>query len=110
MMRFLLYACVWAPGFLAVTGFTIAMVISHRVEAGQLSWVEGYDAIFPWVWIPGFLLVPAAILGLALLLKARWIALLQLIASVGLVLGWGHFADSGLVLNQEVESKAVPGE
>ena len=110
MKRFLLYACVWSPGALAVAGFVIAMVTSRRIAAEGLTYMDGHYAILPWVWIPGFLLVPAAILGIALLIKAKWTALLQLGASVGLVFAWMFFVDSGPILKREANSEqAVSG-
>jgi hypothetical protein len=86
-------------------GFVIGVVTSRRVAAGELAYVDGYYTILPWVWIPAFLLVPAAILGLALFAKMRWMALLQLGASVGLVFAWGLFADSRLVLKPPTSSE-----
>ena len=110
MKRFLLYACVWTPGALAVVGFVIAIVTARRVAAGDLTYMDGHYTILPWVWIPGFLLVPAAILGVALLIKTRWTALLQLGASVGLVFAWIFFVDSGPILKQKTSSEqAVDG-
>ena len=105
MNRFLLYACIWIPGAMALVGFLIAIVTSRRVASGELTYMDGHDTIFPWVWIPTFLLVPAAILGLALLIKMRWTALLQLGASVGLVIGWGFLVDSGAILKQKATSE-----
>lgn len=101
MKRFLLYACIWSPGALAVVGFLIAMVTSRRVAAGELAYLDGHYTILPWVWIPGFLLVPAAFLGLVLFIMMRWTALLQLGASVGLVFAWLFFVDSGAILKQK---------
>ena len=105
MKRFLLYACVWTPGALAVVGFMIAIVTARRVAAGELTYMDGHYTILPWVWIPGFLLVPATILGVALLIKARWPALIQLGASVGLVFAWIFFVDSGPILQQPTHSE-----
>ena len=110
MKRFLLYACIWSPGALAVVSFVIAMVTSRRVAAGDLTYMDGHYTILPWVWIPFFLLVPAAILGVALFIKMRWTALLQLGASVGLVFAWIFFVDSGPILKRETNSEqAVSG-
>lgn len=108
MKRCLLYACIWGPGVLAMVGFLIAKVTSRRYAAGEITHMQGYDTILPWVWIPGFLLVPAAILGLVLFFKTRWTALLQLAASVGLVFAWIFFVDSGPILKQKTSSE--PGE
>ena len=105
----MLYACIWSPGALAVVGFSIAMVTSRRVATGDLTYMDGQNTIFPWVWIPTFLLVPAAILGFALLIKMRWAALLQLGASVGLVIGWGFLVDSGAILKQKTTSEQAVG-
>jgi hypothetical protein len=105
MKRFLLYACIWSPGTLAVVGFLIAMVTSRRVAVGELTYMDGHYTILPWVWIPGFLLVPAAILGLVLFIKMRWTALLQLVASVGLVFSWIFFVDSGPILKRKTHSE-----
>ncbi len=105
MKHFLLYACIWSPGALAVVGFLIAMVTSRRVAAGDLAYMDGHYTILPWVWIPAFLLVPAVILGFILMMKERWIAFLQLGASVGLVFAWIHFVDSGPVLKQKTSSE-----
>ncbi len=107
MKRFLLYFCIWTPGALAVVGFIIAMVTSRRVAAGELTYMDGHYTILPWVWIPVFLLVPAAILGLALFIKMRWTALLQLGGSVGLVIGWFCIVDSGVILKQQSNSEQV---
>ena len=107
MKRFILYACVWTPGGLAVVGFMIAIVTARRVAAGELTYMDGHYTIFPWVWIPVFLLVPAAILGLILFCKMRWTALLQLGASVGLVFAWIFFVDSGPILKQKTHNEAV---
>jgi hypothetical protein len=101
MKRLLLYACVWAPGTLAIIAFMIAMLTSRRVAEGELTYTEGLYTILPWAWIPVFLLVPAAILGIALLIKTRWTALLQLGASVGLVFAWIFFAESVVILKQK---------
>jgi hypothetical protein len=110
MKRFLLYACVWTPGALAVVGYMIALVTSRKVAAGELAFRDGYDTILPWVWIPGFLLVPAALIGVALLFKSRWAALLQLGGSVGLVFAWIFYVDSGPILKQKTNSEqAVSG-
>ena len=105
MMRLLLYTCIWSPGALAAAGFMIAMVTSRRVAAGEFAYMDGHNTILPWVWIPGFLLIPAAILGIALLIKTRWAALLQLGASVGLVFAWISFVDSGSILKQPNNSE-----
>jgi hypothetical protein len=105
MMRFLLYACIWCPGALAVVGFLISVSTSQRVAAGDLSYMDGYYTILPWVWIPGFLLVPAFLLGIALLVKTRWTALLHLGASIGLVIGWIFVVDSGFILKQRANSE-----
>jgi len=104
MKRFLLYACIWSPGTLAVVGFLIAMVTSRRVAGGDLAYMDGHYTILPWVWIPGFLLVPAVILGFVLMMKERWIVFLQLVASVGLVFAWIHFVDSRPLLKQKTSS------
>ena len=100
MKHFLLYACVWTPGAMAVVGFIVATVTSSRVATGELAYMDGHYTILPWVWIPGFLLVPATILGVALLIKTKWAALLQLVASVGLVFAWIFYVDSEPILNQ----------
>jgi hypothetical protein len=110
MKRFVLYAGIWSPGALAVLGFLISMVTSRKVASGELAYIDGYYTILPWVWIPGFLLVPATILGVALLVKLRWSALLQLGASVGLVLAWVFFVDSGMIQQRESNgNQAVSG-
>jgi hypothetical protein len=110
MKRILLYICVWSPGALAVAAFIIAMVTSRKVAAGELAHMDGYYTILPWAWIPVFLLVPAAILGIGLLIMTRWTALLQLAASVGLVFAWIFFVDSGPILKQPTNSEqAVSG-
>ena len=88
----------------------IAMVISRRVAAGELAYMDAHYTILPWVWIPSFLLVPAAVLGLVLFFTMRWTALLQLGASVGLVFGWGFLADSGAILKQQTSSEQVVGD
>ena len=98
MDRFPLYTCIWILGALAVVGFLIALTTSRRVAAGERTYMEGHRTILPWVWIPGFLLAPALILGIALLIKGRWIGLLQLCASVGLVFAWFWIIDSGLIM------------
>ena len=105
MKRFLIYACIWSPGALAVTSFLIAMVTARRVAAGELAYMDGYYTILPWVWMPVFLLVPAAILGLALSSEMRWTAQLQLAVSIGLVFAWIHFVDSGSILKQQNSSE-----
>ncbi|MGD7653997.1 MAG: hypothetical protein ACQCXQ_12330 [Verrucomicrobiales bacterium] len=110
MKRLLLYACIWSPGALSLVGFLVAMVTSRRVAAGELGYMDGLHVILPWVWIPGFLLLPAAILGLVLFCKMRWLALLQLGASAGLVIGWAFLADSGVILKQQPDiEQAVTG-
>jgi hypothetical protein len=110
MKSFFLYAGIWSPGALAVLGFLISMVTSRKVASGELALIDGYYTILPWVWIPGFLLVPATILGVALLVKLRWSALLQLGASVGLVLAWVFFVDSGMIQQRESNgNQAVSG-
>lgn len=109
MKRFFLCACIWTPGALAAAGFVIVKETARRVEAGELSYMDGLYIITPWVWIPGFLLVPAMILGVLLVTKNKWTALAQLGASVCLVFAWIHFVDSGPALPRPSESRpAVP--
>lgn len=108
MKRFLFYTCIWIPGALAVVGFVIAIVTARGVASGHLTYMDDHYMLLPWVWIPGFLLVPASILGLGLLIKTRWTALLQLGASVGLVIAWISFVDSGPILQQK-DSKQYSG-
>ena len=69
--------------------------------------MEGHYTILPWVWIPVFLLMPAAILGLVLFCMMRWTALIQLGASVGLVFAWIFFVDSGPILKRKTISEQV---
>ena len=90
---------------MAVIGFIIATVTSRKLAAGELAYREGHETILPWVWIPGFLLVPAALLALALLFKLRWIALLQLGASIGYVFAWIFYVDSGAILKPTTNSE-----
>lgn len=105
MRRFLLYTCIWVPGVTAAFGFLIAVVTSRKVAAGEMTHADGYHTILPWVWIPGFLLLPAAVLGLILFIKMRWTALLQLGASVALVFAWIFFVDSGSILKPKAHSE-----
>jgi len=93
---------------MAAAAFLIAITTSRRVAAGELNYMDGYHAILPWVWIPGFLLVPAAILGLILFINTRWTALLNLGASVGLVFAWIAIVDSGSILKPQAKSVQTP--
>jgi hypothetical protein len=67
MKRFFLYTIIWSPGALAVIGYLIAINASRRVDAGEISYMQGHYTVLPWVWMPGFLLLPAAFLGFILL-------------------------------------------
>lgn len=91
--------------------FLLSVSTSRKIAAGELAYMDGYYTILPWVWIPGFLLVPAFLLGLVLFIKMRWTALLHWLASVGLAFGWVFVADSVATLKQRPDSEqAVAGD
>ncbi len=107
MKRFFLYTTIWAPGALVVFGFLLSAVTDRKIATGKMTYMEGYYTLLPWVWIPCFLLLPAFILGIILLISKKWMGLLQLTASVGLVFAWVSFVDSGKVLKHPTKSEGM---
>jgi len=107
MKRFVLYVTIWTPGGSVVFGFLLSIITEKNIAAGRMTHMDGYYTLLPWVWIPCFLLLPAVIVGVLLLISRKWIALLQLAASVGMVFAWISFVDSGKVLKRPTKSEQV---